>query len=143
MGLPEPNQNESEETLLINALNSLQGIESPIRPEDIDISHPMKTRRTDEKKVHVVRFISRKVKAEVLAAKKLEANRNFKFRESDIFINEHLAPHNRTLFAAAAGKKRDLNYKFLWTRGGNIFMRKTENSDVITISCVNDINNLM
>ena len=142
VGLPAANEGESEETLLVNALNSLDGLRSPIRHEDIDISHPLKTRRTDEKKVHVVRFISRKTKAEILAAKKLDANQDFKFRNSDIFINEHLAPHQRTLFATAAGKKKALKYKFLWTRGGSIFMRKTENSEVISINSVSGINNL-
>ena len=52
VGLPEANKNESEETLLIHALNSLDGIVDPIRPEDIDISHPMKSKRKDNKRVH-------------------------------------------------------------------------------------------
>ena len=92
---------------------------------------------------HVVRFISRKKKADILAAKRLEGNRNFKFRNSDVFINEHLAPHNRTLFAEAAEKKTNLNYRYLWTRGGSIFMRKTETSAAIAISCKKDLDDLI
>ena len=143
VGLPEANDGESEENLLLNALNSLDGIDEPIRAEDIDISHPLNTQRRDEKKVHVVRFISRKTKARILAAKKSEQNRLFTFRNNDVFINEHLCPSNRALFAAATGKKKGLGYKYLWTRSGTIFMRKTENSAVITIACENDLNNLV
>ena len=143
VGLPNTNENEPEETLILHALNNLEGIANVVTPEDIDISHPMKSQRTDGKRVHVVKFISRKMKADILDAKKLEPNKNFKFRNSDVFINEHLSPQNRTLFAKAAGKKNALNFKFLWTKGGKIFMRKTENSNIINITCENDINNLV
>ena len=142
VGLPEANDGETEEALLLNAINSLQGLEE-VRADDIDISHPMASKRKDNKNVHVVKFISRKTKARVLAAKKSEPNRLFKFRNNDVFINEHLSPSNRSLFAAATGKKKDLGYKFLWTRSGTIFMRKTEDSEVITISHENDLANLV
>ena len=142
VGLPEANQGESEEKLLLHALNALEGIENVVTPEDIDISHPMKSQRTDGKRVHVVRFISRKMKDEILAVKKLEPNKLFKFRNSDVFINEHLSPHNRSLFAKAAEKKNNLNFKFLWSKGGKIFMRKSEDSNVVSITCQNDIDNL-
>ena len=35
------------------------------------------------------------------------------------------------LFALAAAKKRELNYKFLWTKNGIVFLRKDENSRFI------------
>lgn len=139
VGLPEPNPGESEETLLVNALNSLEGIDNPINPEDIDISHPLNSNRRDEKSVHVIRFISRKTKNTILTAKKQDANKQFKFRDRDIYINEHLSKYNRGLFAAAQEKKRALDYKFCWTRGGVVNMRKTETSQVITISSIDDL----
>ena len=145
VGLPEPDEEagETDEKLIINAVNTLADLPEPIRPEDIDISHPLKTKRKDHKNVHVVRFISRKKKAEILTAKKSINNRNFKFRDNDVFINEHLSPANRTLFATAQTKKKALGYKFLWTRGGDILMRKTDTSEAIFITCENDLNNLV
>ena len=145
VGLPEPDKEagETDEKIIINAVNLLADLPEPIRPEDIDISHPLKTNRRDNKNVHVVRFISRKKKAEILTAKKSINNRNFKFRDNDVFINEHLSPANRSLFAAANAKKRTLGYKFLWTRGGDILMRKNDTSEAIFITCENDINNLV
>ena len=106
------------------------------------ISHPLPTNSSDGKNVHTVKFISRKTKFNILSAKKAEENRNFKFRNNDVFINEHLSPTNRSLFAAANGKKRQLGYKFCWTKGGKILMRKTEESEVISIKCQSDLNNL-
>ena len=142
VGLPEPNEGESEEKLLINAFNNLKGLENPIRPEDIDISHPLNSQRKDGKSVHVVRFTSRKTKLLILDAKKREENKQFKFRNRDIYINEHLSKQNRALFACAQEKKRNLNYKYCWTRGGSIHMRKTENSAVINILKESDLVNL-
>ena len=142
VGLPETNTGETEETLLVNALNQLVGLEEPIRPEDIDISHPLNSQRKDGKPVHVVRFISRKTKQMILNAKKTDDNKEFKFRNKDVYINEHLSKHNRALFASAQEKKRLLNYRFCWTRGGSINMRKSETSEVISISNHADLNNL-
>ena len=134
VGLPQPNENEDDETLIINALNNLDGIDAPIRHEDIDISHPLNSNRKDGKSVHVVRFISRKTKGMILTAKKFDANKQFKFRNCDVFINEHLSKQNRALFAAAQERKRTLGYKYCWTRGGAVNMRKTDSSQIVTIT---------
>ena len=143
VGLPVPNEGESEETLLLNALNNLEGIDNPIRHEDIDISHPLNSNRKDEKPVHIVRFLSRKTKNMVLTAKKQEDNKQYKFRNKDIYINEHLSKQNRALFAAAQERKKNLNYKYCWTRSGVVNMRKTDNSQIITISGTEDLTNLV
>ena len=142
VGLPEPNENEAEETLIVNALNNLAGIDVPIRHEDIDISHPLPSNRKDGKAVHVVRFISRKTKGMILSAKKQAANKQYKFRNKDVYINEHLSKQNRSLFAKAQGQKTALEYKYCWTRGGVINLRKTDNSQIVTITCEEDLANL-
>ena len=139
VGLPEPNPGESVETLLLNAFNQLDGLEDAIRPEDVDISHPLNSQRRDGKAVHVVKFVSRKTKNLILELKKKEENKQFRFRDKDIFINEHLSKRNRALFAGAQEKKRQLQYKFCWTRGGVIHMRKSENSPIVTISKDSDL----
>ena len=88
----------------LSALNTLKGLNKQITGADIDISHPIPTKRCDNKRVAVVKFVSRKSKFDILSAKK--ANRNLKFRGNYIFINEHLSPVNHTLFASATEKKK-------------------------------------
>ena len=78
----------------------------------------------------------------VLAAKKADENKQFKFRDQDVFINEHLSKVNRGLFALATEKKRALNYKFLWTKGGVVHLRKNDDTPIITITTEEDIENL-
>ena len=87
VGLPAPNEGESEETLIINAFNELVGLVDPITPEDIDISLPLPSKRKDNKPVHVVHFVSRKTKSAILTAKKRDENNQLKFRNKDVFIN--------------------------------------------------------
>ena len=144
MGLPPPNADvgETEEDVLINACNSLAGIDEPITAEDIDISHPLNSRRKDGKPVHVVRFVSRKKKLMVLTAKKQLENRQFKFRTKDVYINEHLNKPNRSIFAVATERKRTLNYKHLWTKNGVVHMRKTDDSGIITLNSPVDLEKL-
>ena len=143
VGLPAANDGETEETLLINALNNLDGLEEIVRPSDIDISHPLNSKRKDGKSVHVVRFVSRKTKAMILSAKKRDANKQFQFRNCDVFVNEHLSMHNRSIFAAAQEKKKTLNYKYCWTRGGTVFMRKGDETPIFTISTGDDLDKLV
>ena len=60
-------------------------------------------------------------------------NYNFKFHVNPLFINEHLSPKNRHLFELAREKKNVLNYKFLWTKNGYVYLRRNEQSLVYKI----------
>ena len=71
-----------------------------------------------------------------------KAKRDYKFRDSTIYVNDHLTSHGKNLFREAKTKKGNLDYKYLWTRDGKIFMRKNDNSEVIHITCLADITTL-
>ena len=141
VGLPEAEvPGAPVEKTIIEILNTLPDLVTPIKSEDIDICHVIPSDRRDKKIVAVCKFVSRKTKLEILEAKK--KSRDFKFKENNIFINEHLSPFNRKLFAAASTKKKELNYRFLWNRQGMIFMRKGEKSPIIKIDSEDALNNL-
>ena len=76
--------------------------------------------------------MTRRSKIAVLNAKKTKKKLNY--NDNPIFINEHLSPSNRQLFALASQKKYTLNFKFLWTRNGSVYMRKDEHSEIIPIN---------
>ena len=69
-------------------------------------------------------------------------NRQFKFRTKDVYINEHLNKTNRSIFAAATERKRTLNYKHLWTKNGVVNMRKTDESGIIVLNSLADLDKL-
>ena len=141
VGIPAAESGDTIENTLINIFNKLPDMdEMPITPNDIDICHVIPSQRKDGKLVAVCKFVSRKIKYKILKAKKTV--RNYKYKNNDIFINDHLSPFNRHLFALASIKKRELGCKFLWTREGLIFMRYDEKSPVINIfseECINNI----
>ena len=70
VGLPDPTENQSHEEVILEAINSLENLAYEVTRDDIDISHPIPTRRRDGKKSPVCRFLSRKTKIDVLDAKK-------------------------------------------------------------------------
>ena len=79
-----PMENQNEEEVILKALNNLDDIN--ITSNDIDICHPIPSKRCDGKSVHVVRFVSRKAKIAILNAKK--QSHDFKFKDNIIFTNE-------------------------------------------------------
>lgn len=45
----------------------------------------------------------------------------------------------KNVHAAARAKAKDLNYKFVWVKGGNVYMRKTESSEYKLIKSVESL----
>ena len=142
VGLPPPEYEGAPiEDTLVNMFNSLPDLTSEISADDIDICHNFPSDRKDGKLVAVCKFVRRKTKFDVLTAKK--KCRNFKFKDNDIFINEHLSPFNRHLFAKASVKKNELKWRYLWTRNGTLFMRENEVSTVFKIDNEENLRNLV
>ena len=61
------------------------------------------------------------------------------YEEYKIFINDSLIKRNKELFKDCLKVKKDKGFKFLWTNGGKIFMRKdhSEGSRVIQMTNAN------
>ncbi|XP_052737976.1 uncharacterized protein LOC128198153 [Bicyclus anynana] len=56
-----------------------------------------------------------------------------------IFINDHLAPHNKMLYGRARKAGRELGYKYIWLSDCKIFLRKSDASKAILISSESDL----
>lgn len=39
----------------------------------------------------------------------------------------------------AVARKREHNWRFVWTKNGRIFARRTESSDAVAIQCESDL----
>ena len=79
VGLPpaEPQGTPIEDTLL-EIFNGLPELSKQVSPDDIDICQVMPSDRKDSKLVAVCRFISRKMKLDILQAKKYSGKFTFK-----------------------------------------------------------------
>ena len=108
---------------------------------DLDVVHEVPSKRTDKKRVVVVAFRHRYKRDLVLQCKKAlgEWNRNLNDSSERVYVNKQLSPENRKLYALAAKRKFELNFKFLWTKNGVCFLRKDEQSRYFKFSTVDEL----
>ncbi|XP_054715292.1 major antigen-like [Uloborus diversus] len=67
---------------------------------------------------------------------------NNKFEEQKIFINEHVTGKVKELHFIARKFKSENDYKFVWMKGGKVFLRKSENDRVIQVRRKEDLDKL-
>jgi len=119
-----------------------------LKKEDISRSHRLPTRvnmnreRATFPPAIIVKFTSRDVRARKVL--KDVTSRSGYYEENKIFINKSLTQRNKELFKDCLKVKKDKGFKFLWTNGGKIFMRKdhSEGSRVIQITNANALRKL-
>lgn len=120
-----------------------QKLQVNIVKTDIEVAHRIPTNSTQYPKPIVVKFKDRKVRDLVIekARKtKLKAKDLLDtFPETAVFVNEHLTAERKKLMASARVKKTEMNYKYLWTRSGQIYIKKTDTSHPIKIMCTEDL----
>lgn len=61
------------------------------------------------------------------------AHLGFPEKKTPIFIAEHLSVANKALHAAARRTAREKGFKFVWVRGGKIYLRKNEDSGYVFV----------
>lgn len=59
-----------------------------------------------------------------------------------LFIAESLTRKNRSLFEESLKKKKELYYKFIWTKYGKILLHKDENGPVLSVKSMKDLEKL-
>lgn len=62
--------------------------------------------------------------------------------DSPVYINESLTPARRRLLAMAREIRSRKNYKWIWVRGGRIFLRKDDGGPVSIVKCQSDLDSL-
>ncbi|CAH2090203.1 unnamed protein product [Euphydryas editha] len=92
----------------------------------------------------IVRFAQRRRKNEFLAA--VRARRGMTTADAGlngpaipIFLNDHLAPHNKLLYKQVRLLARQKEYKYVWISDCKILLRKNDTSKVHLISCEADL----
>ena len=138
-GIPQI-QNENTNFIIKSMAKKLN---IDLKDEDISTSHRLPS-TSNNHPIIVARFTSRDIRNNIYQKRKnLIGVRNFEIAGMEkLYINENLTPRRRKLFSMAHKKKTELKYSFLWTKNGNIFMRKNNASEKIKISCEDDIDKL-
>lgn len=108
------NTHSSVEESVLDLLNNK--LKMKIRSEDIAVAYRLKKARNDQIRPVFVKFVSRKYRDNVVAAKKQLIN-------DSIFISEHLTKEVADLFFMARGLKRDKKLHSAWTKGGQLYIK--------------------
>lgn len=117
-------------------------VDCPVTATDIDVVHRVPAKNGTQ---HIIaRFCSRTKKIEFASkarkARLTTAAIGIQSRtDKPIFVNDHLTPQNKRLFAQALTLKKEHSWKHLWTDNGAIKARKTDDSRVCRISGVGDL----
>ncbi|KAH7940719.1 hypothetical protein HPB49_004321 [Dermacentor silvarum] len=113
----------------------------PVHQADIDAVHRVPAKKDSN---IIARFCSRNKKDEFLrkARKARRTTQSLGFPQSEsanVYVNDHLTPENKRLFAQALSLKREKHWKFLWVDNGRIKARKSEDSRVHVITNMQDL----
>lgn len=121
-----------------------RAVEEPITTDDVEICHRVPCKDTSQSNI-IVQFRSRTKRNQVLekARKKRLSTADLGFsQQAPIFLNDHLCPALKRLLGVAIARKKDSGWRFVWTRDGKIFGRKTESSRILRISCLTDVDKM-
>ena len=149
-GIPVAQDSTNEDTnTIVKNVGKLMGID--IEEEDISISHRLpQSKKYKGKKIGppaiIARFVKRDKKNKYYGARaKLQSSSiaNMGYTEDNkIFISESLTESNRELFKQCLKAKKDLNYDFVWTRNGKIYMKYNSYSAARLISTKDEVGKL-
>lgn len=127
-------------------------IDEPISVTDVDACHRVSTKDKNKRNI-VVQFVRRDKRDKVLekARKKRLTNEKLGLptesssgssTDQPIYINEHLCQYMKRLLGMAVTRKREVGWKFVWVKNGNIFARRDEKSQVATIKRESDLDKI-
>lgn len=142
IGVAKQRKNENV-TEIVNKV--FKNINTKIEPNEI-----IEAYRKDEennKSPIIVKLASNEIKSKILNARKQIGSITTKEcqltgEENEIFINEQLTQLKNNLFYKARELKKEYKYKFLWTRDGNIYIRKSETSTKLKINTTSDLDKI-
>ena len=138
-GIPASSKVEMSSNKTVVKIGELMGID--IDEDDISVSHrlPVGSKykgKTQDPKI-IVKFIRRDVKEQFYRSRKKLKNVTTQHLgysvANHIYINESLTEMNKELFRDCLKAKKDLNFTYIWTSNGKIYMRKDQLSQVIHI----------
>lgn len=142
-GLPETNgENVSAEVIKIG-----RAIGMPISSEMIDNCHRLgrkgKNGSSPAIRGVIVKFVRNIDKETFIVKRKVKRNLSASELGHDvphnIYVNENLTQHRRSLMASARKLKRDYKLAYVWTKNGNIFVRERDHSPAVLIKTQKDI----
>lgn len=149
-------ENKEDNTLQM-VMSLCEKVGHPLKDENIHACRRVaKMENTDKRPRNIlVTCSSPRIRDEILSAASsynkaktdIEAKLNTKDlgidgRSTRIYVCEHLSPETKQVHTAARKFKRENNYKYVWVRNGQIYLRKEDDSKAVRITKISDLHNL-
>ena len=137
IGIPKE-ENENPESLVIK-LGEKIGVEC--KSHEIQACHRIGPKSNAG---IITKFMNRKLHDQFLR-KKRETRQvtgrdlNLQATKVNIFITESLTRKNKELFKSVRERKKEMGWDFAWTRNGMIFVKKSKDSELLTIRSKKDV----
>ena len=151
VGVPELNGQETAMDTSKLCVNLFIEMGADITLQDIDIAHRVPLRSaTNLQKSIICKFTRRVAKESVMArwknaCKSIPANLGLPdgVSLSSARIFDHLTPKMQTVFSEAKKFKSNHHFEFCWTKNSCIYLRKDQDSRVLKIKDIEDLNKLL
>nr|CAH7741343.1 unnamed protein product [Callosobruchus chinensis] len=118
----------------------------------VEYIHRVQLNKNSNNKIRniIVRFVNRREKENLLTAAKTKRlqreNGSPKMSVGGVsealFINEHLTMDNKLLFRDTRLLAKRMHYKYVWTKNGDIFLRKDDSSKIIHVRNSDTLQNI-
>lgn len=137
-------------TAIIIELGKLMNIS--LKQDDISISHrlahqadPNTTELRKRPPAIIAKFTRRSVRDQLYKARVgLKKFKTFPYDGMKyLFINESLTKHRKSLWKATREKREKSGYKYAWTNGAKIFVRKADKAKALQIRSPEDLNKMV
>jgi hypothetical protein len=148
-GIPVSEESDKQSTNdIVCKIGKLMDVE--VVQEDLSVSHRLPINKiykgNRSTPAIIVKFIRRDVKEAFFRSRnklKNKSTRDLGYRvSSPIYINESLTEKNKELLKYCLKTKKELNYKFIWTSNGRIYLRRNEGSSAIHIKNKDELTKL-
>ncbi|KAG8266194.1 hypothetical protein J6590_077329 [Homalodisca vitripennis] len=112
-----------------------------------DLTEDPQVEAKDAPEEIIVKFVRREDQIKFLAKRKVKRNFStqhlgFEQPAHPVYINENLSPGRRNLYSAAREVKKTRKYTYLWIQNEKILMRKDQESSVVRIASMDDLDGL-
>ena len=132
-GIPCTHDESTDE--IVVALAKQVGVH--ITTNDISVSHHLKNLATSQQPSTIIaKFISQKIRNQIF-------ENRFKLKKANpgkmIFINESLIRTNRKIFNMYRNFKKDNKWKYVWTKQGQTYLKKSSSDNTLKIESICDL----
>lgn len=143
-----PVQKNENTTEIVIGLGKLVNI--TLNESDISISHrlshpPDASKPSNRPPAIIAKFTNRSTRDKLYKARVgLKKYKSFPYDGMTyLYFNESLTKRRKLLWKATREKRAQNSYKYAWTNGGKIFVRKTDKAKALPITSIDDLDKMV